>query len=222
VAPRQQPAQQPAKSRAPIVVGVLLVAVVLGLIWLVKGLMEAKVDKPKREVAQVIKLVRPPPPPPEPPPPPPPPEEKIEEPLPQETPEDSPTPDDAPPAAESLGLDAEGVAGADGFGLAARKGGRDLLGTGGSAFALYTSMLKDSIATALSEDERIRRGSYQVTVRVWVSRTGDIEKIKLASTSGNRELDQAIERSLEKIGRMREAPPSEMPQPVTLRIVSRG
>lgn len=214
--------QQPAKSKAPIVVGVLLVAVVLGLIWLVKGLMESKVDKPKREVAQVIKLVRPPPPPPEPPPPPPPPEEKIEEPLPQETPEDAPTPDDAPPAAESLGLDAEGVAGADGFGLAARKGGRDLLATGGSAFAWYTSMLKDSIATALSEDERIRRGSYQVTVRVWLSRTGDIEKIKLASTSGNRELDQAIERSLEKIGRIREAPPSEMPQPVTLRIVSRG
>ena len=74
----------------------------------------------------------------------------------------------------------------------------------------------------LSEDERIRRGSYQVTVRVWVGRSGDIEKIKLVSTSGNAERDQAIERSLGKIGRMREAPPSEMPQPVTLRIVSRG
>jgi protein TonB len=212
--------QQPAKSKAPIVVGVLLVAVVVGLIWFVKGLMESKVDKPKREVAQIIKLVRPPPPPPEPPPPPPPPEEKIEEPLPQETPEEAPP--DASSPAESLGLDAEGVAGSDGFGLAARKGGHDLVGTGGSAFGWYTSMLKDSIVSALSDDDRIRRGSYQVTVRVWLSRTGDIEKIKLASTSGNRELDQAIERSLAKLGRVREAPPLEMPQPVTLRILSRG
>jgi len=212
--------QQPRRIMGPIIGGAIVLAVVGVLVWFVMDLMADKPDKPKREVAQVIKLVRPPPPPPEPPPPPPPPEEKIEEPLPQETPDQAP-PDEAAPA-ESLGLDAEGVAGADGFGLAARKGGHDLVGTGGSAFAWYTSMLKDSILNVLSEDERIRRGSYQVTVRVWLTRTGDIEKIKLASTSGNRELDQAIERSLEKMGRVREAPPIEMPQPVTLRILSRG
>jgi periplasmic protein TonB len=96
--------------------GVLLVAlVVFGLIWMIRGM--KKSDQPKRQVAQKIELIRPPPPPPEPPPPPPPPEEKIEEPLPQETPEEAP-PDEAAPA-EQLGLDAEGVAGADGFGLAA-------------------------------------------------------------------------------------------------------
>jgi periplasmic protein TonB len=205
------------------VVGGLVVAVViLGLIWFVRVMMTAKIDKPKRETAQIVKLIRPPPPPPEPPPPPPPPEEKIDEPLPQDTPTPEPAQDEAPPAAESLGLDAEGVAGADGFGLAARKGGRELLSGGGSAFAWYTSMLKDSIVNVLSEDERIRRGSYQVTVRVWLSRTGDVEKIKLASTSGDRELDRAIERSLEKMAKVREAPPIEMPQPITLRILSRG
>ena len=216
-------ADEPQSRRrfAPLIVGTLIVLLVAaGLIWVVKGLMQDKPDKPQRAVAQVIKIVRPPPPPPEPPPPPPPPEEKIEEPLPEETPEEAP-PDEAPPA-ESLGLDAEGVAGADGFGLAARKGGRDLVGTNAGAFAWYTSMLKDSIVGVLSEDERIRRGSYQVTVRVWLTRTGDVEKIKLASTSGNRELDQAIEHSLEKMGRVREAPPLEMPQPITLKILSRG
>jgi protein TonB len=120
-----------------------------------------------------------------------------------------------------LGLDADGVAGSDGFGLAARRGGREI-GLGGSAFAWYTTMLKDSILDVLSEDERVRRGSYQVTVRVWLTSTGQIERIRLASTSGNRDLDTAIEEALQKVGKVREAPPIEMPQPITLRIVSRG
>ena len=112
----------------PLLGGALIVTlVVLGLVWLIRDM--KKDPEQKRQVAQQVQLIRPPPPPPEqPPPPPPPPEEKIEEPLPQETPEDAP-PDDAAPQ-EQLGLDTEGVAGSDGFGLAARKGGRDLVGTG--------------------------------------------------------------------------------------------
>jgi protein TonB len=204
----------------PLIAGTAIVVVVtVLLIWGVRNLMQDKPDQPKRQVAQVVKLIRPPPPPPEPPPPPPP-EEKIEEPLPQDTPEETP-PDESSPA-EQLGIDAEGVAGADGFGLAARKGGRDLLGSGGAVFAWYTSMLKDSILDVLSEDESIRRGTYQVTVRVWLTQEGTVERIKLASTSGSQELDSAIEKALEKMSRVREAPPLEMPQPVTLRIVSRS
>ena len=213
----------PQKSFArfvPLIAGTAIVLLVTALlIWAVHGMMQEKADQPKRQVAQIVKLIRPPPPPPEPPPPPPP-EEKIEEQLPQETPEETP-PDEASPA-EQLGIDAEGVAGGDSFGLAARKGGRDLLGSGGAVFGWYTTLLKDSILDVLSDDERIRRGAYQVTVRVWLTREGNVERIKLATTSGNRELDSAIERALEKMSKVREAPPIEMPQPVTLRIVSRG
>lgn len=202
----------------PVLAGAAIVALVVGgLIWLIID-MQKTPDEPKRQVAQVVKLIRPPPPPPEPPPPPPP-EEKIDEPLPQETPEEAP-PDESQ-AAEQLGLDAEGVAGADGFGLAARKGGRDLLGTGTAAFAWYTSSLKDRILEFLSDDERIRKGKYQVTVSVWVRKDGSIEQIKLRSTSGDQKLDQAIEETLRNMQRAQEAPPLEMPQPVTLRIVSK-
>jgi periplasmic protein TonB len=212
------PQQHPFLRFVPLIGGAVIVAlVVVALIWAIRA-MQHKPEQPKRQTAQVVKLIRPPPPPPEPPPPPPP-EEKIEEPLQQQTPEEAP-PDDAAPA-EQLGLDAEGVAGSDGFGLAARKGGREL-GLGGAAFAWYTTMLKDSILEALADDERIRRGTYQVTVRVWLSSSGDVERIKLASTSGSRDLDAAIEKALGKVARVREAPPLEMPQPVTLRIVSRG
>ncbi len=153
----------------PVLAGAVVVAIVVaGLIWLIVD-MQKTPDGPKRQVAQVVQLVRPPPPPPEPPPPPPPPEEKIEEPLEQETPEEAP-PDESQ-APEQLGLDAEGVAGGDSFGLAASKGGRDLVGTGGAAFAWYTSSLKDRILNFLSDDERIRKGKYQVTVSVGYART---------------------------------------------------
>jgi len=83
-------------------------------------------------------------------------------------------------------------------------------------------MLKDSILDTLSDDERIRRGNYQVTVRVWLASDGRVERIKLATTSGNRDLDSAIEQALGKLSKVREAPPLEMPQPITLKIVSRG
>jgi periplasmic protein TonB len=214
------PKQHPLLRFVPLIAGAaIVVVVVLVLIWVIRGMMQDKKDEPKRQVAQIVKLIRPPPPPPEQPPPPPPPEEKIEEPLPQETPEDTP-PDEASPA-EQLGLDAEGVAGSDGFGLAARKGGRELGLGGGAIFGWYTGRLKDAIQDMLSEDERIRRKKYQVTVSVWVGSNGKVERIKLNSTSGDADVDNAIEHRLEQALRVQEPPPLEMPQPVTLRIVSR-
>lgn len=193
------PKQHPLLRFVPLIGGAaIVVIVVLALVWVIRGMMQDKKDEPKRQTAQIVKLIRPPPPLPEPPPPPPP-EEEIEEPLPQDTPEETP-PDESAPA-EQLGLDADGVAGADGFGLAARKGGREL-GLGGAAFAWYTTMVKDSILDVLSEDERVRRGTYQVTVRVWLTNSGDVERIKLTSTSGDRNLDSAIEKALEKLARI--------------------
>jgi protein TonB len=211
--------KHPVLKHLPVAIGVLIVlGVVLGLVRLVSG-MKDKPDTPKREVPQVVKIIRPPPD--VPPPPPPPPEEKVEEPLPQDTPEPEPT-DEAPPG-EQLGLDAEGVAGGDAFGLAARKGGSDIIGGGGgAAFAFYTGMLKDGILDALSDDERVRKGNYKLTVRIWVAPDGRVERIVLVDSTGNAELDAAVEQALGRMNRVREAPPLEMPQPVTLRIVSRS
>lgn len=208
------------QRHVPTIVGTVIVLLIgVGLILFVRKMMAEKPQSDKRQVAQVVKIVRPPPD--QPPPPPPPPEEKIEEPLEQTEPEQAPDQADSAPA-EQLGLDADGSAGGDGFGLAARKGGRDLVGSGTGAFVWYTGMVKDSILEVLSEDERVRKGSYQILVRVWLTADGRVERIKLSSSSGNHELDGAIEAALTRLGRVREAPPLEMPQPVTLRIVSRG
>ncbi|MGD9841856.1 MAG: TonB C-terminal domain-containing protein [Steroidobacteraceae bacterium] len=208
------------QRHVPLVAGTLIVVLVASLlIWFVRNMLNSKPVGPTRAVEQKITMIRPPPPPETPPPPPP--EEKIEEPLEQSEPEQAPQQADASPA-EQLGLDADGAAGADGFGLAARKGGRDLVGTGTGAFVWYTSLLKDSIQQALSDDEKVRKGTYQVNVRVWLAADGRVERIKLTSTSGNLDLDSAIENALARLGKVREVPPLEMPQPITLRIVSRG
>jgi protein TonB len=205
------------RQRLPAIVGVVVALV--GLVAFVRFMSDQpKTTKVKRETPQIVQIVRPPPPPEEPPPPPPP-EEEIEEPLPQDVPDPAPA-DEAP--AEQLGLDADGVAGSDGFGLAARRGGSDLAGSGGAAFAWYTSLLKDTILDALSEDERVRKGSYRITVKVWLAEDGRIERTQLADSTGSRDVDAAIEQALGRMNRLREGPPLEMPQPVTLRIVSRG
>jgi periplasmic protein TonB len=215
--------KHPVLQRLPLVIGVVVILVgLLAFVSFVRDFAK-KPEKPEREVPQVVNIVRPPPPPEQPPPPPPPPpEEKIEEPLPQDAPEPEAA-DDAPSLDEQLGLDAEGVAGGDGFGLAARRGGSDITGSGsGAAFAWYTGMLKDSVLDALSDDERIRKGDYRITVRIWLDPDGAIERVSLTDSTGNADLDSAIENALRRVGRVRQAPPLEMPQPVTLRIVSRG
>jgi protein TonB len=175
---------------------------------------------PPKKVVQEIRIIRPPPPDTPPPPPPPPPEEEVDVPEPQDEPE--PTPSDEPPPSQILGLDAEGTAGGDGFGLAARKGGRDLLASGSGAYTWYAGLIKNEILDKLSEERQARSGSYSVLVRVWVRADGTIERIKLAQSTGDRERDKAIESALSNIDRVSQGPPASMPQPISLRIVSRA
>ena len=195
----------------------MLVAIVL-VVWWARTMMSQKAKKP-RDVPQVVQLIRPPPQETPPPPPPPPPPEKVEEPLPQ----DQPTPDQAPDSPSQLpGIDADASAGSDGFGLAARKGGADLLGTGTAIFGRYTAQLKDAIQDALSDDEKVRKGNYTVSVRVWVARDGTVERAALVQSTGKKDVDRAIELALTHVRRLPEAPPLEMPQPIVLRVVSKG
>jgi protein TonB len=204
----------------PLLAGGLLVLLLGGgAFWLMKSFLDSAPATPKK-VVQEIRVIRPPPPPPNEPPPPPPPEEEVD--VPEPEPEPELTPSDQPPPGEQLGLDAEGVAGSDGFGLAARKGGRDLLASGGSAYAWYAGLLKNEILDRLQEEKQARTGSYSVLVRVWVKADGTVERVRLAQSSGDSERDRAIELALNRMGRVSQGPPADMPQPVSLRIVSRA
>jgi periplasmic protein TonB len=199
--------------------GVLVLGVAVGVFWMIRHFLNAEVP-PQKKVVQEIRIIRPPPEELPPPPPPPPPEEKVDIPDPQ--PEPDPTPSNEPPPGEQLGLDADAGSGSDGFGLAARKGGRDLLAAGGSAYTWYAGLLKNEILDQLQEEKRARSGPYSVLVRVWVRKDGTIEKISLGQTTGDKERDRAIESALSRISRISQGPPADMPQPVSLRIVSRA
>ena len=202
----------------PVAVGVLITATAgSAAVYFIKQFIDSPPPQPKQMIQQV-RLIRPPPPPEvEPPPPPPEVEEKLL-PDPQPAPD---TPSDEPPPGNLLSLDADGVAGSDGFGLGAKRGGRDLLASGGDRFAWYAGMLKQDLLSLLSDDHAIRSRAYSVNVRLWLDGRGAVTRVALASSTGDRQLDRRLEDLLSGMDRVAEAPPDGMPQPVQIRIVSR-
>lgn len=197
----------------------LVAAVILGVVGL--GLVSATILKvfsgkpaPQKMVVQEVKIIRTPPPPPRPEEPPPPPED-VDVPEPEPQPE-TPQSNDPPPG--DLGLDAEGTAGSDGFGLAARPGGRDLVGSGGSQLTWYAGLLQSAILAELNTEKLVRSRSYNVPIRFWVRDDGSIEKSELATSTGDKEVDRAIERAIARVERIPYALPANTPRPITIRV----
>lgn len=200
-------------------VGLSVLVVAGGAFALVRKFLNSTPSPPKQLVQQ-IQLIRPPPPPPDlPPPPPPPPEEKVDVPEPPQQPDQTPS---EPPPGDQLGLDAAGTAGGDAFGLAARPGGRDLVGSGGSAYVWYTGTLKNDIMSLLQNDPAVQKGSYSVSVRLWLKTDGTIERFSLLGSTGDRSRDKALEKKLATLSRSSQTPPAGMPEIVTLEIVTRS
>lgn len=152
-------------------------------------------------------------------------EEKIEEPEPEPEPEPSPEQADEPPA-EDLGVDADGSAGSDGFGLAARKGGRSILGGGGgNAILWYGGQIKRQVEDGLQSllaDTPATKSGYSVIVEVWIGADGRVTRSELNSSSGKPEVDQALRAALPRLrASVGKPPPDNMPQPVKIRLTSR-
>src|SRR5215469_15598341 len=136
---------KPRTRLVPVIIGMVTVVTCgVGAVALVRSYLKGAPAAPK-QVIQEVHLIRPPPPPPDlPPPPPPPPEEKVVDVHQPDKPD--PTPSNDPPPGEQLGLDADGTAGGDAFGLLGNKGGRELIGGGGgSVYAWYAGLLKNEI-----------------------------------------------------------------------------
>lgn len=179
---------------------------------------------PQQPKVQQISIVQPPPPPPPPPEmeePPPEPEEQVEVPEPEPEPVAEAEDSDEPPPGEDLGLDAEGAAGSDGFGLRAKKGGRGLIG-GGDRNAWYAGILQRDLQSLLSSIDDVRKGRYSVVVRIWVTDDGAIKDSEIVSGSGDSAIDEALARALRGGARLSEAPPEDLPQPIKLQISSRS
>jgi periplasmic protein TonB len=191
------------------------ICLILGFVWFVHVMMGAKSGKPQRMV-QTIQVIRPPPPPPPDQPPP----EKTQEPLPKDQPE--PTPDQSPPPDQPLGLDAQGGAGSDAFGLAGRPGGGDLIGGSGTApFAWYTNRISDAIKDKLAAAPCTKAAKGSLTVHVTMEADGRVKQIKLATTTGNPKVDECIDSALTSVTSIGDPVPPGMPAQVNLKIVAR-
>lgn len=200
--------------------GVFALLLILGFVWFVRTMMSAKTGKSTRQV-QIVQVIRPPPPPPPPPDQPPPPPVKTDESLPKDEPE--PAPDNTPaPADQPLGVDAEGSAGGDAFGLAARRGGSDLVGgTGSAPFAWYTNRITDAIRDRLASVACAKSAKGSLTIHLLMDADGHFKQVQLATTTGSPQVDQCIDSALASMPRMSDPLPPGMPEQVNIKIVSR-
>jgi protein TonB len=213
--------------------GIALLALV-AIVYVVKGLLSDTGAKKKKTVHQIA-ILKPPPPPPPPKVEPKPPEikkeqVKIDQPKPQDTPQEK-----APPVSETLKMDTPGTGPGDGFGIQAGQG-KDITtigggggGTGGvgggsnrAQYALYVNLMKRHFDDELAKNRKLRSSDYRVIVSVWLGRDGRVQRYELAGSSGNVDTDELLKSTLSAMAPLPEPPPEAMPQPVRLRITARG
>jgi len=208
--------------RCAAAIGALLLLV--GFVLMVKGFMK-KSDGPKHKI-EMITLLKPPPPPP-----PPKPEEKPPEPpkvkdeVKIDTPkDDQPKPAekaDEPPPAGPLGVDAAGGAGSDGFGLAARSGGRDITSGLGGRGAYYTGLIQRQFYEALQRNRKFPKEDFRVVVSIWLGEDGRVVRAEVLNGSGKSELDDVIKTTLIEMPPLKDVPPVALRQ-VQMRLSNRS
>ena len=210
------------------------VSIAVVVIFLCTGMLLIKIfisdDGSKRiRMIQTVQLLKPPPPPPpkieEKPPEPEIEKKEIKEP--EETPEE--VAEDNVPADSDLGLDAEGTAGSDAFGLVGKKGGRALIGGGNNPlllkYAWYFGILQKELCKKVQElidkNGGIPKGKLQTCIKIMLDEQGAIVKYSIIGSSGNHKMDDAVEEVL-RFSRISEPPPAGMPRSMKVRITSQG
>jgi protein TonB len=177
-------------------------------------------------IHQIALIKQPPPPPPKPPEKPPEPpkvkeEVKIDQPKDEPKPDEPKAADDKPASDKPLGVDAEGGAGSDGFGLAGNKGGRDFLTTGGGGGAYYSGLIQRQFYEALSRNRKVLKEEFKVVVKVWLGDDGKVQKADIITGSGNPKVDDLIQLTLLDMTPLKDIPPSSM-RPMQLRLSNRS
>ncbi|MEJ0052084.1 MAG: TonB family protein [Methylovirgula sp.] len=232
-----QPPQEPfwRRYRLQFAVGAIFLLLAAGLARLI---FNGDNNPPPKQVRDLtfVKIMPPPPPPPPPPPQQLPQPKMIEQPKmvtpeikqpdkPDDKPLDKPKADkdDAPPPGP-LALDAKAEGPGDAFGLAGNPGGHGFLGGGGggggSRWGWYASLVQNAIETALHANPAIRNAVMKVRVRIWADQSGRIERVQLASSTGDKDVDAALQDALSGVA-LGQAPPTDMPMPIVAQITGR-
>ncbi len=181
-----------------------------------------------RKTQEMVMIKPPPPAPPSPPPPPPPPQDAPKQEMMEQSPVDDqeakPEPQDAPSPA--MGTNITGNGPADGFGLSGNKAG--FLGGGSngskansSRFGWYANQVIKSFSDALSRHPRTRNANFNLKVRIWADVGGRVTRAKLADSTGDTALDEAIQNEILTGSQLKEPPPEGMPMPIVMRLTAR-
>ena len=179
----------------------------------------------------MVTLLKPPPPPviKERPPEPEKKEEKIKEPEPEEAPDEADA--DEGPTDDNLGIDADGNAGGDAFGLVGKKGGRSIIGGDLSRNALLRRYawyyqivekeIRKKVNKIMDQDGGIPDGNLKAVVELYLDDRGKVLNFSIPGSSGTKEMDEAVERALETI-RISEPPPTDMPKGIKIIVSAKG
>ncbi len=202
-----------------IIGGSVLVLAGVGLvIYLLQGMGNSG-STHQRQVTKITVLPDTPPPPP-----PPPPKEQPKET--KDIKQDQPKPVELPQEAQQLKM--EGAAGEGASPFAAGTVSSDYIGGkvgdgsgGGMQFAFFSNALQRHIQDELARNRKIKLRDYRVTVKAWINPDGVIRRAELADSTGDPELDRAIQAALTDLGPLRTAVPENLPQPIKLRITNR-
>ena len=204
---------------------ILFAGAIFGLYKYLQG------SQSKAPAVHNIALIKQPPPPPPPKPPEKPPEPpkvkeevKIDQPKEIPKPEQAKAPDERPASDKPLGLDADGKAGSDDFGLASNKGGTELTRTGGGTGgtgAYYSGLLQRQFFEALTRNRKILGEQFRVVVKIWLGDDGKVQKADIITGSGNAQVDDMIQLTLMEMGPLKDVPPSSM-RPMQLRLTNRS
>jgi protein TonB len=72
----------------------------------------------------------------------------------------------------------------------------------------------------LAKNTAIKLGDYRVNLKVFLSPSGDFQRVELLSSTGDVQVDEALQIALNQIPPMRDVP-ANLPQPIRLRITNR-
>jgi protein TonB len=137
------------------------------------------------------------------------------------------------PAAGPLALAAAGDGPGDAFNLVGNPGGRGLLGPGGlgdgtgsgvgggtgNRFGWFYSRMAADLEEAFRRVKKMAAASTRVELRIWTDATGRISRVQLVRSTGDPELDAAVQ---SVVGlRLREPPPTDIPMPMIARLTAR-
>ena len=199
-------------KKLPLIITVVVILFTIIFGFLINDFMKDK-PKPKKIVRQVTTIILPPPPPPpeiepdeiEP---------EIEEDIVEEIMDESMPEEMGESLENDLGLDADGSAGSDSFGLKARKGGRSFLGGG----SVYATQIQTQINDLIAGHDELPFIYFEVVCKIWIDEKGKLENIELVHYSGDEEIRHTLKNLIISKLQVNNGPPLEMPQPIKLRL----